>query len=78
MYSTRYGEPCMTNIPGELGREIYRQIINSPKPDDEAMKAEAERLEKEMIRIIEQTDAEREAGSQMSEEGSCTASEGEL
>ena len=49
MYSTRYGQPCMTNIPGELGREIFRQILNSPKPDDEAMRAEAVRLEKEML-----------------------------
>jgi hypothetical protein len=64
MYSTRYGQPCMTNIPGELGREIYRQIINSPKPDDEAMRAEAIRLEKEMIRIMEQTDAERASKQQ--------------
>ena len=50
MYSTRYGQPCMTNIPGELGREIFRQILNSPKPDDEAMRAEAVRLEKEMLK----------------------------
>ena len=50
MYSTRYGEPCMTNLPTELGREIFRQILNSPKPDDEAMRAEAVRLEKEMLR----------------------------
>ena len=72
MYSTRYGQPCMTNIPGELGREIFRQILNSTKPDDEAMKAEAERLEKEMIRIIEQTDAEREAGSRNSNQEDAT------
>ena len=56
----------MTNLPTELGREIFRQILNSPKPDDEAMRAEAERLEMEIIRIMEQTDAEREAGSRNS------------
>ena len=78
MYSTRYGKPCMTNLPPELGRAIFNQILNSPKPDYDAMEKKARALEKEMIRIIEQTDAEREAGSQMSEEGSCTASEGEL
>ena len=72
MYSTRYGQPCMTNLPTELGREIFRQILNSPKPDDEAMKAEAERLEMEMIRIIEQTDAEREALSRNSNQEDAT------
>lgn len=50
MYSTRYGQPCMTNLPTELGRAIFKQILNSPKPDDEAMRAEAIRLEKEMIK----------------------------
>ena len=72
MYSTRYGEPCMTNLPTELGREIFRQILNSPKPDDEAMKAEAERLEMEMIRIMEQTDAEREGVSRNSNQEDAT------
>ena len=50
MYSTRYGQPCMTNLPTELGRAIFKQILNSPKPDDEAMREEAIRLEKEMIK----------------------------
>ena len=50
MYSTKYGQPCMTNLPTELGRAIFKQILNSPKPDDEAMRAEAIRLEKEMIK----------------------------
>ena len=72
MYSTRYGQPCMTNLPTELGREIFRQILNSPKPDDEAMKAEAERLEMEMIRIMEQMDAEREALSRNSNQEDAT------
>ena len=49
MYSTRFGQPCMTNLLTELVREIFRQILNSPKPDDEAMRAEAVRLEKEML-----------------------------
>ena len=75
MNTIRYGKPCMTNLPPELGRAIFNQILNTPKPDYEAMEKKARALEKEMIRIIEQTDAEREAGSQMSEEGSSTASE---
>ena len=30
----RYGKPCMTNLPPELGREIFQQI-RAMKPVDE-------------------------------------------
>ena len=72
MYSTRYGKPCMTNLPTELGRAIFNQILNTPKPDYDAMEKKARALEKEMIRIMEQTDAEREALSRNSNQEDAT------
>ncbi|MBR1383889.1 MAG: hypothetical protein IJ555_08805 [Ruminococcus sp.] len=33
----RYGKPCMTNLPPELGRQIIDEIMNSPKPDRREM-----------------------------------------
>ena len=66
MNTIRYGKPCMTNLPPELGRAIFNQILNTPKPDYDAMEKKARALEKEMIRIMEQTDAEREALSRNS------------
>ena len=29
----RYIKPCMTNIPGELGKQVISTIINTPLPD---------------------------------------------
>ncbi len=52
----RYGKPCMTNLPPDLGVEIFKQIMNSPRPDREKMRAESARLVKEMLE-----DREREA-----------------
>ncbi len=31
----RYGRPSMTNLPTELGRAIFKQMLNSPKPDED-------------------------------------------
>ena len=61
MYSTRYGQPCMTNIPGELGRAIFNQILNSPKPDYDAMEKKARALEKEMLKVREQEIAQEKS-----------------
>ena len=45
----RYGKPCMTNLPPDLGVEIFKQIMNSPRPDREKMRAESARLVKVML-----------------------------
>ena len=58
-FSTRYAKPNMTNLPAELGRAIYQQIMSTPKPDDERIAAEARKLEKEMIKVRDIEDAQR-------------------
>jgi len=49
--SRRYGRPCMTNLPPDLGRAIFKHILNTPPVDDEKMKAESARLVAEMLKI---------------------------
>lgn len=49
MSEIRYGKPSMNNLPYELGKAIFQQIINSPKIDREKRKKEALELEKKMI-----------------------------
>lgn len=58
-YTTRYAKPNMTNLPADLGRSIFQQILATPKPDDDRIHEEARKLEKEMIKIREREDAER-------------------
>lgn len=58
-YTTRYAKPNMTDLPTELGRGIFHQILNTPKPDDEKMDEEARVLEKEMVKIRKKENAQR-------------------
>lgn len=60
-FSTRYAKPSMTNLPPDLGKAIFQQILNTPKPDDEMLSAEARRLEKEMVKVREREDAQKKA-----------------
>lgn len=46
----QYGKPSMTNLPIELGKSIFTQIINTPAPNRSKMKAESNALLKEMIK----------------------------
>ena len=45
-HSTRFAKPNMANLPPELGRAIIEQILNTPKPDDDALEKEANLFEK--------------------------------
>jgi hypothetical protein len=58
MNTIRYGKPCMTNLPPELGRAIFNQILNTPKPDFDAMEKKARALEGEMLKVREQENAQ--------------------
>jgi len=59
--SRRYGKPCMTNLPPDLGKSIFKHILNTPPVDDEKMKAESARLTAEMLKILnEETATESE------------------
>ena len=60
-FSTRYAKPNMANLPSDLGRAIFKQILSTPKPDDEKLNAEAKRLEKEMIKVRDREDAQGKA-----------------
>ena len=40
MSEKRYGKPNMNNLPYELGKEIFEEILNSPKVDREARRRE--------------------------------------
>lgn len=62
-YSDRYAKPNLTNLPSELGKGIFKQILSTPRPDYSKMQAEAIALEKEMIRIRENEDAERNSAN---------------
>lgn len=55
----RYGKPCMTNLPPELGVRIFKQILNSPRPDREKRRAESKRLLAEMIKVREREEAQK-------------------
>ena len=48
MSGTRYGKPSMTNLPYDLGKRIFEEMLNSPKPDREAMKKKAAEMEARM------------------------------
>lgn len=55
----RYTKPCMTNLPPELGRAVIKQMLNTPKPDREAIEKRVRRLEKENLEIRKREDAQR-------------------
>lgn len=55
---TRYGKPSLTNLPTDLGKTIFKQIMNTPAPDRAKMKAESDQLLKQMIKDREREDAE--------------------
>lgn len=54
----RYGKPNMADLSGELGKSIIKQIMDTPAPDREKMKAESNELRK---KIVEQMEREKHA-----------------
>lgn len=57
--NTRYAKPCMTNLPPELGKSIFTQILNTPAPDRKKMKAESAKLLKAMVQERDREDERR-------------------
>ena len=57
--TNRYGKPCMTNLPPELGKSIFRQILTAPVPDERKLRASCRqilaRLEKRIRQLEHQT-----------------------
>ena len=52
-------KPSMVGLPRDLGRAIFKQIMNTPAPDYAKLNAEAKRLEAEMLKIRSRENAER-------------------
>lgn len=57
--STRYGKPCMTNLPTELGRAIFKQMLSTPKPDRDAIEKRVRELEKYNLEVRKRENAQR-------------------
>ncbi|MBR5178621.1 MAG: hypothetical protein IKW90_07490 [Lachnospiraceae bacterium] len=49
MTATQYSKPNMTNLPRELGEQIFAEIQNSTKPDRKKMHEISMQLEEEMM-----------------------------
>ncbi len=56
--TVRYGKPCMTNLPHDLWKSIINQMLNSPKPDEDALEARVRKLEKKMIEARKREDTQ--------------------
>ena len=54
----RYGKPCMTNLPPELGREIFRQILASEPLDRRKMEPYCRQVLARIERRMEQLKCE--------------------
>ena len=50
----RYGKPCMTNLPPELGRMIIDAIRNPPPFDRTKLERECARAERRLSKIAAQ------------------------
>ena len=57
-HTQRYAKPSMTNLPKDLGKSIFRQIMNTPKPDRERMRAESAELLRQMVKERDREDAQ--------------------
>lgn len=51
--NVRYGKPCMTNLPPELGRQIISEILNTPRPDQSILDAKAKAVKEELRKQLE-------------------------
>lgn len=45
----RYNKPNIGSLPKEIGKDILMTIMNTPKPDYEKRKKEAEELEEKIF-----------------------------
>lgn len=54
--AARYGKPNMTNLPSELGKAIFRQILSTPAPDREKLSMESRKLERAIAEELKKED----------------------
>ncbi|MBQ3334010.1 MAG: hypothetical protein IJG85_00185 [Eubacteriaceae bacterium] len=55
--SGRYHKPNMTNMPAELGKRVFLEILNSPVPDHAKLHEDSVRLEQQMISDMEKDES---------------------
>lgn len=60
--AARFGKPCMTNLPGELGRKIISEIMNAAPPDDLELKEESQKLMEKLRKTKMEKNDERDTG----------------
>lgn len=48
--NTRFGKPCMTNLPPELGRQIIDEILSAPPTDRKPMQEKSRKTVGELKR----------------------------
>ena len=44
--SQRYPKPCMTNMPRDVGLQVFKEILSSSPPDPVKMKRELDEFER--------------------------------
>ncbi len=49
----RYVKPSITNLPPELGAAIFKQILSTPVPDREKLRAKSNKILAEMVALRE-------------------------
>ena len=52
----RYPKPCMTNMPRDVGLQVFREILSSSPPDPVKMKRELVEFEKRIVEHRRNTD----------------------
>ena len=45
----RYPKPCMTNMPRDVGTQIFTEILSSSPPNPVKMKMELDEFEKRIV-----------------------------
>ena len=51
--TNRFGKPNMTNLPSELGKEIFKKILDTPRANYERIYQEATLIEKKIVEVRE-------------------------
>ncbi|MBR1657093.1 MAG: hypothetical protein IJ697_01325 [Synergistaceae bacterium] len=51
--TVRYVKPSITNLPPELGRAIFKQILSTPVPDRAKLRAESNKILEKMVALRE-------------------------
>ena len=49
MTDTRYGKPCLTNLPSDLFKDIATEMLHSPKPDYSEMRNQCDFIRKQIL-----------------------------